>query len=174
MIEILDNLDVLTRQRVDLATVTVGGVALGAPGEAVRHREIVEAHSAVVARYRGGSGVVGEYYDADGRQLTLDEVVGHVVRSDGSLHCADGVGYSIRGGVVDSFGIGDSYLSHFARLTSYDAFLEAFGTPDRVTEDVAFGDLLNRYAYYQGGQKRILWDAFNDRVSWISLGSLGS
>ncbi|WP_406241134.1 hypothetical protein [Streptomyces anulatus] len=45
MIEILDNLDVLYRPHLDLTTIEVGGVALGAPAVGIPRRSIIEAQS---------------------------------------------------------------------------------------------------------------------------------
>ncbi|MFJ1754833.1 hypothetical protein [Kitasatospora sp. NPDC088134] len=71
MIEILAGTDVLYRPHLDLATVTLNGVALGAPAADVPRRSIEEANSALVARYRGGSDSESEYWDAWGNRVSL-------------------------------------------------------------------------------------------------------
>ncbi|GGS39902.1 hypothetical protein Snoj_00320 [Streptomyces nojiriensis] len=172
MIEILDNLDVLSRPHLDLTTVEMGGTALGAPATSIPRRIIVQAQSSVVARYRGGTNIDSEYYDADGRRLTLDEVVDHAAQSDGFLYCADKLTYKIRAGAVVGFAIYGPQLSHFAHLTSYEDLLAVFGTPDRAHEDEAYGDLMGYDNYYWGAQKRVRWDAWDDRISLINLGAV--
>ncbi|MEU2509224.1 hypothetical protein ABZ621_31555 [Streptomyces sp. NPDC007863] len=171
MIEILDNLDVLYQPQLDLATVEMGRVALGAPAAGVPRRTITEAQSSIVARYRGGTNVDSEYYDADGGRLTLDEVIDHTVRSDGFLYCADKLTYKVRAGTVVGFAIYGSHLSHFAHLTSYEELLDAFGRPDRASEDEAYGDLMGYDNYYWGARKHVRWDAWDGRVSLINLGA---
>ncbi|MEU6234767.1 hypothetical protein [Kitasatospora sp. NPDC047058] len=171
MIEILDNLDVLSRPHLDLTTVAMNGIALGAPAAGVPRRSIVEAQSSVVARYRGGTDIDSEYYDADGRQLTLDEVVNHAARSDGFLYCADKLTYKVQAGTVVGFAIYGPHLSHFAHLTSYEELLAAFGSPDQAREDEAYGDLMGYDNYYWGSQKHVRWDAWGHRVSLINLGA---
>lgn len=175
MIEILDNPDVLTRPHLDLATVEMGGISLGSAAADVPRHDIVEALSSVVARYRGGTGDEGEYRDHDGRRLTFDEVLDHTVRADGFLHRADKVSYKIHAGTVVGFALygEDHHLSHFAALTSYETFLAAFGTPDRVREDEAYGDLMGYDLYYWGARKHVRWDAWDNRVCLINLGDFG-
>ncbi|WP_228182665.1 hypothetical protein [Streptomyces anulatus] len=171
MIEILDNLDVLSRPHLDLTTIEVGGVALGTPGVDVPRESLVEARSNLVARYRGGTDLDSEYYDAEGRRLTPDEVFDDAARSDGFLYRADKVSYKVRAGAVVGFAVYGPHLSHFAQLASYEEFLAAFGTPDRAREDETYGDLMGYDTYYWGARKHVRWDAWDDRVSLINLGA---
>ncbi|MFJ5270892.1 hypothetical protein [Streptomyces sp. NPDC088358] len=171
MIEILDNLDTLSRPHLDLTAVRMGGVALGAPAISAPRRSIIEAQSSLVVRYRGGTDIDSEYYDADGRRPTLDEVVNHAAQSDGYLYCADKLSYKVRAGTVVGFALYGPHLSHFAHLTSYEGLLAAFGTPDRAREDEAYGDLMGYDAYYWGAQKHVRWDAWDHRISLINLGA---
>ncbi|MFH9299091.1 hypothetical protein [Streptomyces sp. NPDC017520] len=170
MIELLDNLDVLYERHLDLTTVEMGGVALGVPAISVPRRSIVRAQSSVVARYRGGTDNDSEYYDADGRRLTLDEVVDDAARSDGFLYRADKITYKVRAGTVVGCAIYGRHLTHFAHLASYEELLDAFGRPDRACEDEAYGDLMGYDNYYWGARKHVRWDAWDDRVSLINLG----
>ncbi len=170
MIEILDNPDMLSWPRLNLTTIEMGGIALGASGTSVPRRRIVEAQAAVVARYHGGADIDREYYAADGRPLTLDEVVDHAARSDGFLYCTDKLTYKVRAGTVVGFAIYGPHLGHFAHLTSYDEFLAAFGRPDRTREDKAYGDLMGYDNYYWAAHKYVRWDALDHRVSLINLG----
>ncbi|WP_316519990.1 hypothetical protein [Kitasatospora brasiliensis] len=170
MIEILDNPDVLALPQLDLTTVTMNGVPLGAPATDVPRGTIVEASSSIVARYSGGTDIDSAYHDADGRRLTLDEVVDHTARSDGFLYCADKLTYKVRAGAVVGFAIYGPHLSHFAHLTSYEEFLAAFGSPSRVDENVSYGDLMSYDNYYWGARKLVKWDAWDHRVSLINFG----
>ncbi|GAA1937780.1 hypothetical protein [Kitasatospora viridis] len=170
MIEILDNLDLLSRPHLDLTTVAMNGIAVGAPATSVPRGSIVEAKSSIVTRYRGGTNIDSEYYAADGRRLTLDEVVDHAALSDGFLYCTDKLTYKVQGGTVVGFAVYGPHLSHFAHLASYQEFLTAFGTPDRVHENEAYGDLMAYDAYYWGAKKHVKWDAWDNRVSLINFG----
>ncbi|MGA5199060.1 hypothetical protein [Streptomyces exfoliatus] len=172
MIEILENLDLLSRPNLDLASVEVNGIALGAPAAAVPRQRIVGGLSSIIARYRGGTNIESEYCDADGRSLTLDEVIDNVVRSDGFLYGADEINYKVCAGAVVGFAIRGPHLSHFAHLTSYEEFLSVFGQPDRIHENEEYGDLLSYETYYWGARKHVTWDAWEDRVSLINLGDL--
>jgi hypothetical protein len=171
MIEILDNLDMLSLPHLDLTTVEMGGITLGAPTARVPRRSIIEAQSSVVTRHHSGAGIDRECYDADGRRLTLDEVVDHAYRSEGFLYCADKLTYKVRTGAVVGFTIYGPHLSYFDHLTSYEEFLAAFSKPDRVREDEAYGDLMGFDNYYWGAHKYVRWDAWDHRVSLINLGS---
>ncbi|MFJ5230932.1 hypothetical protein ACIQBJ_13675 [Kitasatospora sp. NPDC088391] len=171
MTEILDDTEALYRPHLDLSALTLNGVALGAPAADVPRPGIDEAHSALVARYRGGDDVESEYQDAEGRPLSLDEVVAHVVRSDGGLYCVGGFSYKVVGGSVVGFALyGPDLHRRFPGLASYEQFLAAFGTPDRVREDVQYGDLMGYDAYYWGARKHVAWDACGNRVSLINFG----
>ncbi|XCM33159.1 hypothetical protein ABXI76_31030 [Streptomyces parvus] len=127
MVEILENLDLLSRPNLDLAAVEVNGIALGAPAATVPRERIASGLSPVIARYRGGTDIEGEYFAADGRSLTLEEIIDDVVRSDGFLYGVDKINYKVRAGAVVGFAISGPHLSHFAHLTSYEEFLAAFG-----------------------------------------------
>ncbi|WP_411083474.1 hypothetical protein [Streptomyces sp. cmx-18-6] len=170
MIEILENLDLLYRPNLDLAGVEVNGISLGDPAATVPRRRIVGGQSSIVARYRGGTDIESEYYDADGRRLTLDEVIEDVVRSDGFLYGVDKINYKVCAGAVVGFAISGVHLSHFAHLTSYEEFLTTFGRPDRIRENEAYGDLMSYETYYWGARKHVTWDAWDDRVSFVNLG----
>ncbi|SCD34241.1 hypothetical protein GA0115253_1000912 [Streptomyces sp. Termitarium-T10T-6] len=50
MIEILENLDLLSRPDLDLAAVEVNGIALGAPAATVPRERIASGLSPVIAR----------------------------------------------------------------------------------------------------------------------------
>ncbi|MFF4368324.1 hypothetical protein [Streptomyces sp. NPDC001594] len=121
MMEILENLDVLSQPHLDLTAIRMGGIALGAPADSIPRQRILEAQSSVVARYRGGDDIDSEYHDSDGRRLTLDQVIDHTVRSDGFLYCAEELTYKVSGGLVVGFAIYGPHLSHFAHLTSYES-----------------------------------------------------
>ncbi|MFG2841521.1 hypothetical protein ACGFYE_41860 [Streptomyces zaomyceticus] len=170
MIELLENLDLLSRPILDLASVEVNGIALGAPAATVPRQRIVGGLSSTIARYHGGTNGESEYYDADGRSLTLDEVIDDVVRSDGFLYGTDEINYKVSAGAVVGFAISGPHLSHFTHLTSYEEFLTVFGQPDRIHENEVYGDLLSYETYYWGARKHVTWDAGEDRVSFINLG----
>ncbi|MGW6704652.1 hypothetical protein ACWGDE_07145 [Streptomyces sp. NPDC054956] len=170
MIEILENLDLLSRPHLDLAAVKVNGISLGAPAVTVPRLRIEGGLSSIIARYRGGTAIESEYYDADGRSLTLDEVIDDVVGSDGFLYGSDEINYKVRAGSVVGFAITGPHLSHFAHLTSYEEFLTVFGQPDRTHENEAYGDLMSYEAYYWGARKHVTWDTWEKRVSFINLG----
>ncbi|MEU0939047.1 hypothetical protein [Embleya sp. NPDC005971] len=104
--------------------------------------------------------------------MTLDEVVDHAVFSDGFLYCADELTYRARAGKVVRFAGHGPCLSNFAHLTSYEQFLAAFGEPGRVHTDETYGELVGYDTYYPGAQKYVRWDAWDHRVSLISLGAL--
>lgn len=59
----------------------------------------------MVIRRQSGAGVDREYYDADGRRLTLGEVVDRASRPNGFPYCADKLTYNIRVGAVVGFAI---------------------------------------------------------------------
>lgn len=170
MTEILDNPDLLSRAYLDLATLEMGGVALGAPVSDVPRGRVLHADLPAVARYRDGTGPDAEYDAAADRRLTLGEVLDRAAASDGFLYCADGLTYKVRAGTVAGFALHGPQLAHFAHLTSYEEFLAAFGTPDRVREDDAYGDQLTRTAYYWRARKCVVWDAGEHRISLINLG----
>lgn len=170
MIEILKDPGVLALPQLDPATLRMDGVALGSPAAGVPRHRITEAHSSVVARYRGGDDIDSEYHDADGRRLTLDEVIDHTVGSDGFLYCAEELTYKVRAGLVVGFAVYGAPLARFSHLTSYEELLAAFGTPDRVREEGSYGDFEGYGLYYWGARKHVKWDASHRRVTLINVG----
>ncbi|MFF7995351.1 hypothetical protein ACFZDG_36990 [Kitasatospora xanthocidica] len=172
MIELLDNLDLLTRRHLDLTTLTMGGVAFGAPAADVPRGLIIDATAPVVARRSSGDGAEPRFEDHGGRPLTLAEVVDDAVRSKGFLYTADELTYRIRAGRVVGFAIYGPRLAHFAGLSSYQEFRSAFGTPDRVETDEApgSGEHTAYWHHYSDPRKCARWDAGSHRVSLVNLG----
>ncbi|MEU9046245.1 MULTISPECIES: hypothetical protein [unclassified Kitasatospora] len=171
MIELLDNLDLLTQRHLDPTTLTLGGVAFGAPASDIPRRRIVDATAPVVARRTSGTDMESAYEDGNGRRLTLDEVVDDAVRSQGFLYAADTLTYRIRSGTVVGFAVYGPHLAHFAALTSYEEFRTAFGTPDRVdTDDEPGGGPMAYWHHYSAPRKCARWDAWDNRVSLVNLG----
>lgn len=171
MIEILENLDVLTRRHLDLAMLTMGTVAFGSPATSIPRNRVVNAAASIVARARSGTNIDPEFYDDDGRRLTLDEVVDHVISSDGLLYLAGKLTYKVRAGIVIGFALYGSHLDHFSGLSSYEQFLSLFGAPDQVTTiDEPGGGPMIYHNRYWDSRKLVAWDEWDRRVSLANLG----
>jgi hypothetical protein len=175
VIEILDHLDVLAQPDLDLRTLSLTGAPYGSTvADAIaRHRITEVSFSPIVHRSVSGTGIDSEYYGENGRRLLLDEVIDSVIDTDGMVHFADKVSYKILGGAVVGFalyGANRGHLAHFGFLRSYEEFLAAFGTPDRVEVSQAFGDLLGYHNYYWGSRKQVYWDSGDERLSSVNLG----
>jgi hypothetical protein len=172
MVELLDEIGLLTRRNLDLTTLEMAGVAYGSPGRSIPRHYIVGAASSIVARARSRAGMEPEYYDRTGRRLTLDEVVDDAVSSDGLVYASGKRTYKIRSGAVVGFAIYGPDLSAFEILSSYEEFLTLFGTPDRVeTDDEPGGPPMRYRNYYLASRKCVVWDAWDNRVSLVNLGA---
>ncbi|WP_030435220.1 hypothetical protein [Actinoplanes subtropicus] len=92
MIEILDDRGVLvrpdsTRPDLDLATLSLAGVPFGADAaDSVPRHQITEASSSIVRRSTSRTDQVPEYFAADDRRLTLDEVIDSALGDGGMVH----------------------------------------------------------------------------------------
>jgi hypothetical protein len=179
MIEILDRLDILAQPDLDLRTLSLAGVPYGAKAaDAIaRHRITGVSFSPIVHRSVAGDNIDSEYYGSDGRRLAFDEVIDSVIGADGAVHFTDKIGYKISAGAVVGFALYGSdrgTLAHFGYLRSYVDFLAAFGTPDRVEESRAFGDLLGFYNYYWSSRKVVYWQSWDEdgrgHLTSIALG----
>jgi hypothetical protein len=178
MIEILDDLGVLVRPDLDPATLSLAGVAFGADAAGtVARRKITEASSSIVHRSISGTDRVPEYFAADGRRLTLDEVIDSAIRDGGMVHSADNFSYKIEGSQVVGFalyGAGRGHLAQFGYLRSYEQFRLTFGTADRTEESRVYGDLLGFHNYYWHSRKHVYWSASDEDgtgcLSSISIG----
>ncbi|GGM41198.1 hypothetical protein ACFFX1_12885 [Dactylosporangium sucinum] len=176
MIEILDNLGILARPDLDLSTLSLAGARYGSNAatsiDRARIKEVT--FSPIVRRGRSSTGIESEYYAADGRRIPLDEVIDSVITADGMLHLHGHVSYKIAAGIVVGFalyGADRGHLTYFRHLRSYDDFLAAFGRPDRVERNEAFGDLLGYDNSYWASKKQANWDSWDERLSSVSLGS---
>lgn len=171
MIELLDDLDLLIRHRLDMRGLAMGGVGFGSSASDIPRQTVTEVAASVVARQKIGPGAEMEYYDHDGHRLTFDQVVDHVVRSDGTLHVPDKLSYKIRAGTVVGFAIYGAQLSHFSALSSYEEFLAMFGAPDHVkTFDEPGGGPMSRHNTYWDSRKCLVWDEWDARVTLANLG----
>jgi hypothetical protein len=171
MIEILSDLDILTRPVLDLSVLQLDGVPFGSDTRSFPRGKITDVtFSPIVHRYRAGTGVETEYFDAFGRALSLDEVIDSVINSNGMLHFKDKISFKIVDGRVRGFAIFGDQLRHFDYIKSYDDCLAAFGPPSRTQMNEAYGDLMGYDIYYFGSKKHVGWDSFDNRVSLINLG----
>ncbi|MEU7612646.1 hypothetical protein [Micromonospora sp. NPDC049204] len=178
MIEILDDLGVLVRSDLDPETLSLAGVPFGADAaDSVQRRQITEASSSIVHRSISGTDSAPEYFAADDRRLTLEEVIDSAIGDGGMVHFADKLSYKIVGSLVVGFalyGAGCGHLAHFGYLRSYEQFLLAFGTGDRTEESRVYGDLLGYHNYYWHSRKHVYWSAGDEDgtgcLSSISLG----
>lgn len=153
VIEILDQLDVLARPELDLSTLSLRGVHLGARVAAVPQDR--------VARVTLADG----YYGAVGQHATADEV------TDGVIHLLDKVSFKVTEGVVVGFTLyGEEHLGHFAAISTYEDFLVRFGTPDRIEKSEAFGALRGYRNFYWRSAKQAYWDNGSGRLALLSLG----
>ena len=175
VIEILDNLDVLARPFLDLRTLASAGVHYGSNAADTIDRERIEqvTLSPMVHTQKSGDGTTPEYYDAGGRRITLDEVVGSVIDAGGMLHVAGNISYKVAGrnsGRLRVLRCGARPPAYFNSLRSYEDFLTEFGTPDSVERNEAYGDLLGLHNYYWGSKKQAYWDSWDERLSSVNLG----
>ncbi|GAB3710627.1 hypothetical protein GCM10027598_16170 [Amycolatopsis oliviviridis] len=175
MIEILDDLDVLTRPDVDPHDLSLGGVRFGskAADTVARDRVIEVTLSPIVHRRRGGTDLESEYYGENGDRLSLETVVDNAVGGEGIVHFAGKFSCKIIEGTVIGFAMygGErGLLAHFGYLRSREEFLEVFGTPDLVEESIDCGELMGYRHFYRASEKQVFWDSWDDRVGWLNLG----
>ncbi|WP_327676164.1 hypothetical protein [Kitasatospora sp. NBC_00458] len=172
MIELLHNIDLLTRRHLDLSTLEVGGIAFGAPASGISRRRVVRADSPIVVRSTNRNGEL-KSYDSDGRLVTADEILDAALRSDGSLALADRIGCKIRGGAVVGFSIDKALLSPFDGISSYEELLSVLGEPDQVTtHDEPGGPPYLYFNRYWDSQKCVVWDDWDHVVPFANLGDL--
>jgi hypothetical protein len=175
MIEILDNLRLLSRPHLDPRTLSLAGVPYGAKAsDAIDRHKIIEVGSPIVQRMVTPSGAAPEFYDREGRRLSFAELIDNVFEGDGSLHFADRTSYKVAGGRVVGFalyGAEGGYLSEFSFLGSYGDFLELFGPPDLVEENIDFGELMGYRNFYWYSSKQAYWDSWDEQLTLVNLGA---
>ncbi|MBE1573913.1 hypothetical protein ACFORH_16275 [Amycolatopsis roodepoortensis] len=179
MIEILDDLDVLTRPDLDPRGLSLAGARLGSKAaDTVARGSVIEVTlSPIVHRAIAGSGRETEYYGADGEPLSREKVVENAVETEGVVHFPGKFSYRIVGGTVVGFAMygGErGLLAHFGYLRSRDDFLDVFGTPDLVEESFDCGELMGYRHHYRASEKKVFWDSWNDHVGSLNLGDFGA
>lgn len=169
--EILSNLEVLRSPVLDLETLLLDGVAFGANTSGFpRHKITQVSFSPLVHGSRSGTNIEAEYWGADGKRLSLDEVIDSVINSDGMLHFRDKFSFKIASGKVVGFSLYGDQLRHFDYLKSYEDLLRAFQKPDRVRTNESHGELMGYDNFYYGARKCVSWSSFDDQVFMINLG----
>jgi hypothetical protein len=168
VLEILDDIRVLQRRELDPTRLSLAGIAFGAESSVIARDRIREVTlSPLVASVRGGT----EYYDKDGRGLSMDQVIDSVVQGSGIVHFQEKISFKIVASRVAGFALYGEHLRAFDDLTTYEAFSDAFGAPDRLVKDEAYGDLMGYTHYYYRSRKCVDWDAFSPRVALVNLGA---
>jgi hypothetical protein len=173
VIEILDHLDILTDPALDLATVTLAGIPLGAPAEAIDRGAVRDVSMTNLTRsYRGGP--EPEHYDWDGNRIPMDVLINDVIENHGVLHLPGQLAFKVIAGRVVALAVhggqpGD-HLAHFKpTVRTYDEFVAVFGTPDQAEESWSVGELMGVWHRW-GKWKSIYWDSWDNELSTVSLG----
>jgi len=171
VIELSSNLDVLTRPTLDLSTLTLAGVAFGAPGRSIAYERIVEvALSPIVFSWRWGTDIGSTYFDANGAEIPQEKVIDSVIDAEGIVHFAGGMSLKLGAGRVVGFALHGRAMEHFGVLESFEDVVAMFGTPDRSREEHGYGELMGHSLYYAGSRKLVEWDAIGHGISLINLG----
>jgi len=172
MLEILDRLVALQRTDLNLAHIALAGIPLGTRAVSIPRDRIREVTlSPLVASARSGTDIEPEYCDEEGRRLSLDSVIDSVVDKNGIVHFREKISFKIADGIVVGFALYSNHLRAFDHLSTYPAFCDAFGRPDRVVRNEAYGDLMGFHHYYYRCRKMVSWDAWSSRVSHLNIGS---
>jgi hypothetical protein len=171
MIEILDNVAVLTQPVLDLRELRLAGVALGSPAALIPQSRVVEAdlssivasllfdkNQAQVREHFGKDAQAKQYFDAKGEPIPFEQVLESVVRDGGTLHLGEEVSFRIVAGKVVRFSLYGRSLSAFDRVQSLNDLIVSFGQPDRVQGLEAEGELIGYDAYYAQSRKWVRWD----------------
>lgn len=179
MIEILDDLDVLTRRDAGSRGLSLAGARCGSKAvDTVARDSVIEVTlSPIVHRVIAGSGRETEYFGANGEPLSREEVVESVLETEGIVHFSGKFSHRIVGGTVVGFAMygGErGLLAHFGYLRSRDEFLDVFGTPDLVEESFDCGELMGYRHHYRAAEKLIFWDSWDEHVGWLNVGDFGS
>ncbi|MFE3190319.1 hypothetical protein ACFXHA_15000 [Nocardia sp. NPDC059240] len=175
MIEILDDLGVLTRADLDLSVLSLAGVPYDSIADQyVEYDRITEVtFSPIVRMSRSSGGTWLDHYDADGKLLNRAQVIDSIIHTTGMLHFADHTSCLVKDGKIAGFALTggrQGHLAHFSHLNSYEEFLAAFGSPDQVQEGWAMGDLMTYSNHYRASFKMARWDCWNERLSLVNLG----
>jgi hypothetical protein len=171
MIEILSDLEILTKPVLDLDTLQLDGVPFGSDTRSFPRGKITDVtFSPIVRRYQAGTGVETGYFDEHGRALSLDEVIDSVINTGGMIHFGNKISFKIIDGKIRGFALYGDHLRHFDYIKSYEDCLAAFGPPSRTQANEAYGDLMGYDIYYYGSQKHVGWDSVDNCVSLINLG----
>lgn len=171
MLELLADLELLRAPVLQLSDLQMDGVRFGSTTKGFPRHKISEVTcSPIVARSRSGTGIKPEYYNAAGRELSLEEVIDSVIAASGIVHFPSKISFKIAAGQVVGFALYGEHLRHFDYVRNYREFCAAFGPADRVVVNEAYGDLMGYDHYYFRSKKHVAWDEFGFRVPLINLG----
>jgi hypothetical protein len=172
MIEILENLEILRQPVLDLSELQLDGVSYGmSTATFPRHKIRDVMFSPIVWNSRGGTDKKPEYFDATGRQLSLNELIDSVIDSNGIFHCENSIAFKIASGRIVGFGVYGVHLRHFDYLDTYEKFASAFPGADSIIRDEDDGLLWRCDHYYYGSRKHVTWNAtFRVGIAHINLG----
>ncbi len=167
MIEILENKNWLKQKMIAPHTVSVAGVVYGSSvKDFPTHKVIGVTNASIVARYTFGK----EYFAADGKLLSLAEVINSVCASSGCLHFAEEVSFGISSGRVTSFSLDTAQLDFFSDIKTVEQLILEFGKPDKITKKETYGDLMGYILEYTKSKKMISWDSWNEKLNHIIVG----
>jgi len=151
----------------------LAGVRLGVASHHIPRESIINVtFSPIVHNYRSSPETGSQFFDNAGKQLTLSEVIDSVLHADGIVHIPDGASFKIAKGEVVGLSLyGRTLGRRFGHLKSYDDFRAAFGSPDRVVEDEAYGDLLAYDHYYFAIRKHARWSPMSTTLDLVNWGA---
>jgi hypothetical protein len=124
----------------------------------------------IVQSFSWSSELGASYQDANGRTLSLSEVIKNAIQFSGTLHFPENVSFGFKNGRVSSFALYGTSLYVFRYIKSYAHFVNEFEAADVVIRKETFGDLMGYEHYYKKSRKLASWDEMGKKVALINFG----
>lgn len=169
--DLLDNLSLLRLPNLRLEELTLRGVPYGCAASDFPVDLVSQVTLAPIVASSSWSRELGATYkDANGRTLSLPEVVSNATEFGGVLHLPESVSFKFENGRVTGFALYGASLNGFQYIKSYAQFVEEFGIADDVKTKEAYGDLMGYEHYYRQCQKFVEWDDMGKKIAVINFG----
>jgi hypothetical protein len=170
MPDLFQNVRLLRSTGLELEELSLCGVRYGCSANEFPVERVSEVTLAPIVQSSAWSTEVGSsYLDANGRKLSLSEVVENAMQCGGILHFRENVSFRFRDGQVDALALYGTSLLIFRYIESYPHFVKEFGAAESVVRKEAFGDLMGYRHYYSHSKKLVEWDDMGKKVVVINF-----
>lgn len=155
MIEILKDISILKDRNLNICHFKLLGVTIGGNAKIIPIEKIDEKLT---------------FQNNFSKKVKLEDIVENVINTSGLISIKNKLSFLIKNGKVVGFSIFNKDILEDIKVTSYKQFIVEFGEPDKIKEDVQYGELIGYYFYFFRQKILFYWSCTRGFIS-VTIGN---